>query len=502
MLTKKISQTLSLRLSLIMACVIALLLLVSLAIMFYFSRQALKDNAMRNAGQMLETTVQNIDNVLLSVEQSAGNIYWEMLAHLNEPDHIETYCRQLVECNPYIVGSAIAFKPYYYPNRKLFMRYVHRKGQSATTNAASELVSQETFANRPYTEQVWYTETVTLGHACWTDPLKNKDTEGEALATFCLPIFDRQGQCVGVLAADIAIELLSQIVLAAKPSPHGYSTLLGGNGSYIIHPDKEKLTKQNVFSQFMKENDPSLRRVVKSMIDGESGQQHFLMNGGNWYVVYKPFTRSEVVGRTMEHLGWSVGVVYPENDIFGDYNLLLYLVVAIALVGLVLSIVFSRLFNHCQLAPLDLLTHTAQQISRGHFNISIPDTTREDEIGQLQDDFQQMQHSLATQIAELKRLNFQLKERSKELELANWKAHEADRMKTAFLHQMTYQMLEPADTLNNHVATLCNNYHTISLDDVRHEIEAIRQQGKTIVDLLGNMIHSANNETEQEDAHE
>jgi methyl-accepting chemotaxis protein/sigma-B regulation protein RsbU (phosphoserine phosphatase) len=503
MLTKKISQTLSLRLSLIVACVVALLLLVSLVVMFQFSRQTLREKSLQNAEETLDATVQDIDNVLLSVEQSAGNVYWQVMTHLNRPDSMLSYSRRLVECNPYIVGCAIVFKPYYYPGRELFMAYIHRKGHSATTNASSELVVQETFVNRPYTMQVWYTEPMTLGHACWTDPLKNEDTEDEALATFCLPLFDRSGKPVGVVAVDVAIELLSQIVLAAKPSPNGYSTLLASNGSYIVHPNKEKLTKQNVFSQFVNENtDPSMLRVVKAMVDGESGQQHIIMNDEEWYVVYKPFMRSAVEGRTTDYLGWSVAVVYPEEDIFGDYNRLLYLVLAIAFLGLVFVVGLSSLFVHRQLLPLDMLTKAAQQISQGHYDMTIPDTARADEIGQLQEDFQQMQHSLAIRIAELEDLNSQLKERGKELQQANHQAQEADRMKTAFLHQMTNKMLEPSETLNSHVATLCSNYYTISPDDASHEIEIIRKQGNTIIDLVDDMIQSADNETGKEDAHE
>ena len=462
----------------------------------------LREKAMRNAEQTLEVTVQNIDNVLLSVEQSAGNVYWEVIRHLDQPESMLTYSRRLVECNPYIVGCAIVFKPYYYPDRELFMAYIHRKGHSTTTNAASELIQQNTFTDRPYTEQVWYTEPMTLGHSCWTDPLKNKDTEDEALTTFCLPIKDRSNKTVGVLAVDVAIELLSQIVLAAKPSPNGYSILLGRNGSYIVHPDKEKLTKQNVFNLFVKDSDPSMRKAVKAMVGGESGQEPFIMDDRNWYVVYKPFTRHEVVGRTTDHLGWSVGVVYPEDDIFGDYNRLLYLVICIAFVGLLLSVILSTLFTHRKLLPLNMLTRAAQKISQGDYSRTIPDTERYDEVGQLQENFQQLQQSLATRMAELEQMNAQLKERSKELQQANRKAQEANRMKSAFLHQMTYQMLEPADTLMNHVNTLCNNYHTISLEEANEEISAIHQKGKTIIELLGHMIDSAEQETGKEDAHE
>ena len=61
---------------------------------------------------------------------------------------------------------------------------------------------------------------------------------------------------------------------------------------------------------------------------------------------------------------------------------------------------------------------------------------------------------------------------------------------------------EPADAITHHVATLCNNYHTISTEDARQEIEAIRKQGNSIIYLLGHMINSADNETGKEDGHE
>ena len=81
---KLLTKTLSLRLSVIIVGATALLLLASLGVMFYFSRKALKQEALQNAEQTLEGTVQHIDNILLSVEQATGNIYFSLLYHLKE----------------------------------------------------------------------------------------------------------------------------------------------------------------------------------------------------------------------------------------------------------------------------------------------------------------------------------------------------------------------------------------------------------------------------------
>ena len=110
-----ISKTFSVRLSL-MVLVVAVLMAVSLYIMFYYSRKAIRGEAIQHAEQTLDGTIQRIDNVLLSVEQSAGNMYWNLYSQLRKPEKMREYSRKLVETNPYILGCAFAFEPYYYNN--------------------------------------------------------------------------------------------------------------------------------------------------------------------------------------------------------------------------------------------------------------------------------------------------------------------------------------------------------------------------------------------------
>lgn len=494
-LSRIMPKTLSLKLSLMVCLEIALLLSLSLAVMFYFSRRALRDEAMHDVEQTLEGTAQHIDNILISVEQSAGNFYWELLNHLDRPDRMFAYSRKIVECNPYVVGCAIAFKPNYYPDCELFMAYVHRKNNMASANGNLELVTQETFANRPYTEQVWFTEPMKTGRTCWTNPLKNDSTENEAIMTFCLPIYDQSATCVGVVAVDLAISQLSQVILSDKPSENGYSVLLASNGSYIVHPDSEKLSHQTVFSQVDDDSDASVREVAEAMVAGNSGFMSFRRGGQTWYVSFKPFKGSEVPGRSMENLHWSVGVVYPEDDIFGEYNKLLYYVWAIAVVGLLLFFVFCRMIIHRQLLPLIMLTHSAQRIADGNYDEVIPDTTREDEVGQLQGHFKQMQLSLVTHISELKKLSSTLRERSKVLRKAYRRAQEADRAKTTFLHYMTNQMTGPSDAIDRSVTTLCNNYQDINAQVVDREVGNIQKQTEKIVDQLSHLLHAAGDDT-------
>lgn len=497
---------LSAKLSLKVSVEIAILLLAAMAVVFFFARQSLKQESTADAEQTLEGTVQHIDNVLLNVEQSVGNIYWQMLPHLGNPDAMYDFCRRMLECNPYIVGCAIAFEPEYIKGHKTFMAYLHRKHSDNSKRELLELDTLHSFGTTPYTEQVWFTEPMTTGQASWTDPLKDVNAEREHIISFCLPIYGQntEGKIkpVGVMAADLTIELLSQITLEAKPSPNSYITLLGRDGSFIVHPDEEKLTHQTVFTQTEHGTDPSVREAAEAMLSGNSGLKSFVMNGKYWYVFYKPFLRREVPGRAMRDMGWSVGVVYPKDDIFGDYNRLLNYMTGIAASCLLLFFVLCRLFTHRQLLPLRLLTKSAQHIAEGNYNETIPYTRREDEVGQLQGHFQQMQQALALHINRLNQLTNDLEERTQVLRQAHSQAREANRMKTVFLHHMTNQMVGPSMTISKSVETLCNHYGDISLENVEKEMAVIHDQSETIIKLVNHLLKTAESETGKEEDHE
>lgn len=491
-LNTKITRTLSVRLSLTVVIAIATLLMVALFTMLRFAWNVVKEETLNRAEQTLETTMQHIDNILLGVEQSAGNIYIHMVNHLNEPDRMYTYCQKVVETNPNISGCAIAFEPYYYKERgEYFMVYVHRAPDGKLITSDSPYIQEGIFGKHPYNEHFWYTSALEKMRPVWIDPLKNQDIMEEAVTSFCLPIYNIKGERVGVMGVDVSLSLLSQVVLAAKPSRNSYCTLLGSDGSYIVHPDSNKLLHQTVFTQTAMGADPSVEEAGKAMVAGESGYKSFRMNGVNNYVFYKPFKQEAIQLRSMADLGWSVGIIFPEDDIKADFRLLLYYVVGIAVVGLLLLLVFTQVITHRHLLPLRMLTKSAQSIADGHYDEPIPDSRQHDEIGRLQDNFQHMQQSLAVHVRQLEELRTTLQERTGVLQEAYGKAQEADRMKTSFLHNMTNQMTVPVNAINDSVRALCDNYHGMDQQQTAQVVEDIQQQGKTITELLNNLLDAS-----------
>ena len=101
---RTIRITLSTKLSLLVVLATTTLLVVSLSVMLYYSHNAIKIEALHKADQKLEGTVQHIDNILLSIEQASGNMYFNLLPHLDQPEMMTDFCLELIKSNSYIAG--------------------------------------------------------------------------------------------------------------------------------------------------------------------------------------------------------------------------------------------------------------------------------------------------------------------------------------------------------------------------------------------------------------
>ena len=242
----------------------------------------------------------------------------------------------------------------------------------------------------------------------------------------------------------------------------------------------------------------SSRKAAQAMLSGETGYKAFNMDGQEFYIFYKPFKRIAVTGRSSEHLGWSVCIIYTEEEIFGECNSLSIYISVIVIISLILSFLVTGFVIHSQLKPLLMLTKQAQYISRGHLDEPIPDSRRVDEIGRLQCNFKLMQQSLATNIGELEQLTTELKQHGEELSKAYKQAQKADRIKTAFLHNMTNQMLEPSEAINRDVEALCNPNKNSEHKDTSKLVDDIQHNGNTIAELLNNLINMSDEDMRKE----
>ena len=399
-------RKLSVRLSLLVVIFAALIFVTAMSFFFYSARDAVAQEAISRASQTLDKTSLRVEGILNRVEGVAGMAEWLVLRHPDVADSMFVYSRSMILNNPDFYNCSIAFEPNYFKEHgRYFSAYSKHDGDSIRTMQGGN-------DNYQYFYMDWYLLPKLLDQPCWTEPYMDYDVPSntsEMVSSYCKALKDPNGKVFAVVNISLSLKWLSNTISAVKPYPNSYSIMIGRGGTYFVHPDSTKISRETIFTQTLEHPDTAITALGHAMQNGEEGMKRMEINGEDCYVFYKP------LGKT----GCSMAIVCPESDIFGGFNRLRHTVTGIVCIGLLLMLFFFIRIITRELIPLRRLAEEAETIASGHFDTVLPDFKRIDEIGQLSHTFNNMQQSLVKYIDELKSTTSQKVSFERELKIAS-----------------------------------------------------------------------------------
>lgn len=408
---QKISHTLHARLTLwVMLTVVAVFTIVTL-IITNVTRKAFLNSSEENAKSRIEIANQRINSVLVGVEGVIENVAPEVLDHLNEPDLFYDVVQQVLELNPSIIGSAIAFEPNYFPQKgEHFSPYAYR-----TVNGTIQTKQLGT-SEYEYHFMDWYQIPKLLKKNYWSEPYYDTGGGEQMMTTYSHPVFDKAGNMIAVFTADVSLNWLRELVRKsdielnskllgeqvedtvdiemdrAFLSSHAYSFIIGRGASYITHPLSERILSDTYFTYSEETNDSIDAQIGYNMVDGLSGMQEIHRDGINFFICYAPIERT----------GWSMATVMPASIIYGSSRLLTLLIIVIMLAGLVVLFLICDSVVKRITRPLARFAISADEVAKGNLNATLPDIKTKDEMARLRQSFSLMQVSLREQMEELR----------------------------------------------------------------------------------------------------
>ena len=265
-----------------------------------------------------------------------------------------------------------------------------------------------------------------------------------------------------------------------------FAALATRKGAFLVHPDTTLLKPGAMFKLMEQFPGEKYSYMAYRMLGGETGYNTIDFNGQKSYVAYKPLKGSQ----------WVMDVVCPEEEIMGDYNNLIYLMTLIVVLALIMIAAFLYFFIHRELVPLRTLEASARQMANGDYAAAVTVSGRRDEVGSLNNSFVAMRQSIIKHLAEIDQNRQMLDEQNKALNEALEHAKEADRVKTAFLQNMTDMMSEPTEDIARIVAELGRNVDNLDRMQVKALAESMDSDTRTITTLLDRMLEVATNKEE------
>ena len=362
----------------------AVIFLAALTYNYVTAKQGVIRQVHENAKNLTLETVYRIEAILRGVEKVPLNLAATIEHFPFRPDDLPRLAKTAVACNQDIFGVAIALEPYAISlQRQYFAPYCFRdsRGLNLTWLGGSAY---------DYFYWDWYQIPKELNRPQWSEPYYDEGAGNIIEATFSVPFHQGNGKVRGVVTADISLMGLTDIIAAVKIYRSGHAFLISQNGVFVTHPHKPWIMHESIFSVAEAHHDARLREIGRDMVRGGEGfvpVWSYIKDQKCW-LYYAPVPST----------GWSLGVIFPEQELFADLQGLARRTVFILIAGLGLLALAIIAFSRKVTKPLRVLAHKTSAIARGDFTASVPEAGPR-EIAHLAGSFNRMGQQLTEYIA-------------------------------------------------------------------------------------------------------
>ncbi|MGO9622612.1 MAG: adenylate/guanylate cyclase domain-containing protein [Desulfobaccales bacterium] len=344
------------------------------------SEEGIIRHASENARHLTHETVFRIEAILRGVEKIPLDLAATLEQLPWQERNLVPLLRTAVSNNKELFGLGIGFEPYgHNPQSLYFCPYVFRSDDQLRV----KMLGGESYR---YFYLDWYQIPRELGRPLWIEPYFGAGNTIES--TYSVPFYrEREGrrEIAGVVSADISLMWLKDIVSAVKIYQTGYAFLISRNGMFVTYPEQQLIMRESIFGLAEARNDPKMREVGRDMIRGGEGFMPIpeSLTGKRSWLYYAPVPAT----------GWSLGVIFPEAELFADAGRLLRRSAVVGVLGLGILAAVIIIISRRITRPLRLLARKTADIAHGDFTATVPETGAR-EIAHLAGSFNRMGREL------------------------------------------------------------------------------------------------------------
>ncbi|MDP3182039.1 MAG: adenylate/guanylate cyclase domain-containing protein [Desulfobaccales bacterium] len=346
------------------------------------STQGMEDEAAENARNLTRATAYKIEVVLHGAEKIPRSLARTIEQHPLVRPELCQLIQVMVGDNPELFGVCVAFQPYAFDLKKYyFAPYASRHDGGIKL----EILGSDSYR---YFGTDWYQIPQELGRPIWSEPYYDEGGGNIIMSTFSVPFYRKVSggkKFRGVVTCDISLMWLKDLVAGVKFYQTGYAFLISQNGVFVTHPERGLIMRESIFSIAEAKSDPHLRRLGRDMIRGGEGFVPLLdfVSGKKSRLYYAP----------LPSLGWTLAVIFPEDELFADARRLSTKLILMALLGLGFLALMIIYISRSIARPLKILAEKTSAIGHGDFSVAVPETGSK-EIVHLAHSFNQLGQQL------------------------------------------------------------------------------------------------------------
>ena len=369
-------KSIGLKLTSVMLCVIILGIFITLGVAVTISANVITRLSLSEAEQNTWREAMEMDSWLTSQEANIATLASALAASKDFSDEQQIDMFKAVQQK----NSKIYFDVYMgYPNGR------------ANTSTGYEF----DYSSWSAPEREWYKLALAdTARPHTTSPYIDVETQEMCITT--VAAVNRGGRLAGVVAADILVTTLQEMVLSSTLHETGYSTLIDANGDILVHPNED----------FAPDKDGNYRNMATVRNGAYAELWTKITSSGRSAVRFRDSRGVEkfYTAHALPSTGWYFMTVFPTTVVSKPIVSLLVTVIPIALAIMALAAaLISVIIRRSVSRPVSEIAAAAGRIALGDLSISV-NTGRNDEIGLLASAFARMAESTGEQARAISRI--------------------------------------------------------------------------------------------------
>lgn len=196
-----------------------------------------------------------------------------------------------------------------------------------------------------------------LSSGLWTDPFYCKIDTTHLLVAFLFPVYTPgSNEISGMVSCQISLRNIRDLLSDIKISQTGYAFIIDKTGDFITHPREQWILSKNLFEKPSSIFKGNIEQVETQIRNSQRGADHglslYLNNQKSWFY-YAP----------LQNTGWKVIIVFPENELFSEINIVFRRISMVAIIGIFLLFVLNIYVFRKLLDPLERVTQAIQRFT-------------------------------------------------------------------------------------------------------------------------------------------
>jgi methyl-accepting chemotaxis protein len=233
------------------------------------------------------------------------------------------------------------------------------------------------------------------------------DLKDFLFTTVRIPLINESGEFLGMVATDLNLSGLQNIVNNIKFIEGSYVNIVDNKGLYITNKDVKKRNKEVI------EN--SDKTKIEKIAKGEKFSEKYFSKELN-KKVYRIFMPVNIEGTDTK---WSIVVTIPLDEMYKESKNLAFYLVGTSLITLVIVLILLYILIVLIVKPIEKITDAFKDLSDGEGDLTARiNISSNDEVGDMAKHFNIFMEKLSKMIETVKKLSVSILEEGNKLEEA------------------------------------------------------------------------------------